>query len=137
MSIEIRPAGAADVASVLELWRTATVPSTTDDERGILALLAHDHEALLVAERDGRVIATVLAGFDGWRGQMYRLAVHPGARRSGVGRELVRVAEQQLRRRGARRISALVVPDDVARAFWAAVGYDEDLDDRRFVKTLA
>jgi ribosomal protein S18 acetylase RimI-like enzyme len=83
------------------------------------------------------VIATLVAGFDGWRGQMYRLAVAPDARRSGIGRRLVSVAEQQLRRRGARRISALVVPDDGARAFWAAVGYDEDLDDRRFVKTLS
>jgi ribosomal protein S18 acetylase RimI-like enzyme len=137
VSIDVRPANAGDVASVLELWRTATVPSTTDDERGILALLAHDHEALLVAERDGRVVATLVAGFDGWRGQMYRLAVQPDVRRSGIARELVRVAEQQLRRRGARRISALVVPDDGARRFWAAVGYDEDLDDRRFVKTLS
>jgi ribosomal protein S18 acetylase RimI-like enzyme len=133
---DVRPARAADVAAILELWRLATVPSATDDEDGILALLSHDREALLVAEIDGRVTGTLVAGFDGWRGQMYRLAVHPEARRSGIARQLVAVAEQRLETRGARRISALVLGDDGARAFWAAVGYEEDLDDRRFVKTL-
>jgi ribosomal protein S18 acetylase RimI-like enzyme len=134
--IEVRGAAASDVAAILELWRAATVPSSTDDESGVRQLLAHDPAALLVAEEDGRVCGTLVAGFDGWRGQMYRLAVHPDVRRAGVARRLVEVAEAGLRRRGARRISALVLADDGARAFWSSVGYVEDVDDRRFVKTL-
>jgi ribosomal protein S18 acetylase RimI-like enzyme len=134
--IEVRPAAAADVAAILELWRAATVPSATDDESGVRHLLAHDPHALLVAEHDGRVCGTLVAGFDGWRGQMYRLAVDPALRRTGVARRLVEVAEERLRGRGARRISALVLEDDGARAFWSSAGYLEDLDDRRFVKTL-
>jgi ribosomal protein S18 acetylase RimI-like enzyme len=134
--IEVRPATASDVAAILELWRAATVPSSTDDEPGVRHLLAHDPDALLVAERDGRLCGTLVAGFDGWRGQMYRLAVHPDVRRTGVARHLVEVAEERLIRRGARRISALVLADDGARAFWSSVGYLEDVDDRRFVKTL-
>jgi ribosomal protein S18 acetylase RimI-like enzyme len=134
--IEVRGAAASDVAAILELWRAATVPSATDDEAVLRRLLTHDPEALLVAEQDGRVWGTLIAGFDGWRGQMYRLAVHPDVRRAGVARHLVEVAEARLRRRGARRISALVLADDGARAFWSSVGYLEDVDDRRFVKTL-
>jgi len=99
-------------------------------------LIAHDPEALRVAEVDGRVVGTLVAGFDGWRGQMYRLAVQPDARRVGIARSLVIDAEASLRQRGARRISALVLADEIARAFWRAVGYDEDEDDRRFVKTF-
>ncbi|HEY8217117.1 MAG TPA: GNAT family N-acetyltransferase [Acidimicrobiia bacterium] len=136
MTLSVRPARVADVAAVLELWRISTVPSATDDEDALRSLLAHDAETLLVAEVDGRVRATLVAGFDGWRGQMYRLAVHPDERRAGVARRLVEDAESRLRGRGARRISALVLADDGARAFWGAVGYEEDRDDRRFVKTL-
>ena len=137
VSIDVRPARPSDAVAILELWRVATVPSSTDDEHGVLALLEHDADALLVAELDGVVRGTLVAGFDGWRGQMYRLAVHPEARRSGIALHLVSVAEQSLRRRGARRISALVLADDGARAFWLAAGYEEDVDDRRFVKTFA
>ena len=137
MSIDIRTADDADIAAVLALWGDATVPSTTDDAAAVRGLVARDPEALLVATRDRRVVGTLIAGFDGWRGQMYRLAVAPDARRHGIARALVDRAETNLRRRGARRISALVIDDDVARAFWAAIGYEEDQRDRRFVKTFA
>ena len=137
MSIDIRTADDSDIAAVLALWGDATVPSTTDDAAAVRALVARDPDALLVAGRGGRIVGTLIAGFDGWRGQMYRLAVAPDERRHGIARALVDVAETNLRRRGARRISALVIDDDVARAFWAAAGYEEDERDRRFVKTFA
>ena len=137
MSIDIRTADHSDAAATIALWKAATVPSATDDEAAIRRLVAHDPEALLVATRNGRVVGTLIAGFDGWRGQMYRLAVAFDERRHGVARALVGHAEASLRRRGARRISALVIDDDVARAFWRAAGYDEDERDRRFVKTFA
>ena len=137
MSIHIRTADDADVSAVLALWREATVPSATDDSGAIRRLVALDPEALLVATRDGSIVGTLIAGFDGWRGQMYRLAVVPDDRRHGVARALVDHAEAMLLLRGARRISALVLDDDVARAFWHAAGYDEDEHDRRFVKTVA
>jgi ribosomal protein S18 acetylase RimI-like enzyme len=134
--MEIRNAEPSDVAAVLTLWRDATVPSTTDDDAAIRALLARDPDALLVAARDGSVVGTLIAGFDGWRGQMYRLAVQSGERRAGIARALVEHAEASLQGRGARRISALVIDDPVARAFWSAAGYEEDERDRRFVKTF-
>jgi ribosomal protein S18 acetylase RimI-like enzyme len=137
VSIDIRTAVDSDAPAAIALWADATIPSATDDEAAIRGLVARDPEALLVATRDGRVIGTLIAGFDGWRGQMYRLAVAPEERRHGVARALVDHAETSLRERGARRISALVIDDDVARTFWLAAGYDEDERDRRFVKTFA
>src|SRR5829696_6246427 len=55
------------------------------------------HRALLISERPGRVIGTLIAAWDGWRGNMYRLAVAVEERRSGVGLALVRAGEEHLR----------------------------------------
>ena len=83
--------------------------------------------AVLVAQVYGAVVAALVAAFDGWRGNMYRLAVAPAFRRRGLGSRLVAAGEAQLRELGAPRVTALVAFDDVgARGFWEAVGYAAD-----------
>jgi ribosomal protein S18 acetylase RimI-like enzyme len=133
----IRAATLDDVPAVLALWREADAEVTeTDDASAVEALLSRDPEALLVATDDHRIVGSVVAGWDGWRGQLSRLAVHPGARRRGLGTALVRAAEEHLRGLGARRIAAIVVDDhDMALVFWAAAGYDL-APHVRFTKTL-
>jgi len=135
----VRPAGTGDAAAVLELWRVAdAVPSATDDRPALELLLARAPEGLLVAETDdAAVIGSVVAVFDGWRANLYRLAVHPEHRRRGVATALVEEAERRLRAAGGRRISALVVHDHAdAVACWAALGYEPDRRVTRSVKTL-
>lgn len=136
--ISIRPATTADVPDVLDLWRQAeTHPSATDDAPGVDALIAWDRHALLIAEAASGVVGTVVAAFDGWRGNLYRLAVHPAWRRRGVARRLVEEGERALRERGARRITALVAHEQPgAREFWAAVGYERDPHTERSVKSV-
>jgi ribosomal protein S18 acetylase RimI-like enzyme len=58
--------------------------------------------ALLVAVAGGGVVGTVIAGWDGWRGNIYRLAVHPNHRRRGTGRALAAAADDVLAALGAR-----------------------------------
>jgi ribosomal protein S18 acetylase RimI-like enzyme len=93
------------------------VRSTQED---IPALLSHGPAArLIVAEPDGRIIGSLIAAFDGWRGNMYRLAVHPEYQRRGIARCLVDEAHEWLRGQGCRRITALVEGDhDYATSFW-------------------
>ena len=95
-----------------------------------------DHgDLFLVAEDAGRLVGTLIAGWDGWRGNMYRLAVLPAYRRQGVATALVGEAERRLRALGARRITALVISDhDWATGFWRAAGYELDERMARFVK---
>jgi ribosomal protein S18 acetylase RimI-like enzyme len=139
VDIAVETAGVEDVAQIIDLWRGAGAePSVTDDEDGVQALLAHDPEALVVARSDGRVIGSVMAAWNGWRGSLYRLAVLPEHRRLGVGRRLVDEAERRLRSRGARRIDAVVTTErEDALRFWAAVGYDLQENRVRFVKNLS
>ncbi len=136
--LTIRPARQADVASVLELWRLAGAPpSSTEDAPGLGHLLAHDPDALLVAERDEELVGSVIAAFDGWRGALYRLAVLPRHRRRGVGRALVAAGEHRLRARGVRRIGVLAIPAATGAAeLWDAVGYEPDPRVVRLVKDL-
>lgn len=122
---------------MLDLWAAgrsghASPPDTAD---AIERLLADRPGTLLVAERDSFVVGTLIAASDGWRGNMYRLTVDPAQRRDGVARALVREGERRLRERGIARITALVAHgDEVARGFWAAVGYADDREIGRFVR---
>ena len=91
-----------DIDAVLSLWRTAGAPETAGMHRdGLRGLLDADGDALVVAEADGQIVGSVIAAWDGWRGNLYRLAVHPHSRRRGLGTALVRAAEKHLLARNA------------------------------------
>ena len=127
-----------DVEAVLELWRQAdATPSVTDTVGDLRRAVASGPANVLVAEVDGRIVGSIIGTFDGWRGNMYRLAVHPSYRRRGIASALVAAAEKRLTRQGAKRITALVEKDHAsATAFWQAVGYGPDGRIVRHVRTL-
>jgi GNAT superfamily N-acetyltransferase len=135
--VTIRPATRDDLSAVLDLLARERSPAavTDDSEEGLNRAI--ESGALLVAEAEGRLIGTVIAGWDGWRGALWRLVVEPEHRRDGVGRALVEAGERRLRDLGAVRITVLVGRDeDDAGAFWEATGYEEDRKIRRFVRNL-
>jgi ribosomal protein S18 acetylase RimI-like enzyme len=137
--ITVRKGRVEDAASVLELWAEARSghASTADRIEDVERLIVDSPAALLVAEREGEIVGALIAAWDGWRGNMYRLAVRDGQRREGVGMALTRAGEEYLRGRGARRVTALVAHDDeVAGPFWDAAGYPLDRDIGRRVRNL-
>ncbi len=136
MDVTIRAARIEDVDAVLALWRDAgAAPSHTDDRESLERLMARDPAALILAQADGRTVGTVIAGWDGWRGSIYRLAVAPSHRRAGLGRRLVRAAEDRLSGAGASRLQAIVVETDgQAAGFWRASGWEQQAERLRFVK---
>jgi ribosomal protein S18 acetylase RimI-like enzyme len=136
--VVVRPARRAEIPAVLALWHEAdAVPSVSDDPASLSRLLDTSEDALLVAEVGGRLVGTIVAGWDGWRGNLYRLAVLPTERRRGIALRLVAEAEHRLTRKGAVRISALVMSEhDPAVALWLAAGYTHDPRVGRFVRSL-
>jgi ribosomal protein S18 acetylase RimI-like enzyme len=135
--VSIRAARADDVPAVLALWAEARSPAarTPDDEAGVTCLV--ELGALLVADDAGRVVGALVAAWDGWRGNMYRLAVLSEHRRRGIARRLVDAGHERLRAQGAPRVTALVAQDEhEATALWRAAGYERDEYVVRFVRDL-
>jgi ribosomal protein S18 acetylase RimI-like enzyme len=132
----LRVATRADAPAVLALWREAEAePTHTDDLESVGRLLVRDPASLIVAEANDELVGSVIAGWDGWRGSIYRLVVAPSHRRRGLGRALVRAAEERLVAAGAVRMQAIVVETDAhAVAFWRASGWEEQVERLRFVK---
>lgn len=121
---------------MLELWRAArSVPTPTDRGESLLTLLAHDPEALLLAEAGAIVVGSLIVAWDGWRGSFYRLAVRPDHRRRRLATDLVRTGEERLRRRGAVRLTAIVARDEaVALQLWERLGYTWQPGHLRFIR---
>jgi ribosomal protein S18 acetylase RimI-like enzyme len=134
----MRAGGKDDVGSVLALWREAeSVPSATDNARALGGLLDRDPDSLLLAEAGEEIVGSLIAGWDGWRGSFYRLAVHPDWRRRGIATALVRAGEARLEQLGAVRLTAIVASEEeAAMSLWHFIGYTRQGDRSRFVRVL-
>jgi ribosomal protein S18 acetylase RimI-like enzyme len=124
---------------VLTLWReTRSARGKAGNQQTLERLLDRNEDALLVAVQDGHIVGSLIAAWDGWRGNMYRLTVHPSQQRRGLALELIEAGEAILRKHGARRVTALVGEQDPpAVAVWRRADYQHDAGTGRLVKNLA
>ncbi len=133
MSLAIRAVTAADTDAVVDLWRLV-FPEYGDPARpqrdpraSVARKLAFGDGLFWLAEQDGRVVGTTMAGYDGHRGWLYSLGVHPDVRRAGVGRALLERAERSLAALGCPKVNLQVFAANAeAQRFWRAAGYERD-----------
>ncbi len=96
----------------------------SDDPDEIQKKLQHDPELFLVAEADGKILGTVLGGFDGRRGMVYHLAVTESSRKQGIGELLMDELERRLKSKGCIRCYLLVtVENEGAMRFYEKRGW--------------
>jgi ribosomal protein S18 acetylase RimI-like enzyme len=116
-----------DYAAARQLWEQAGSGihlRRSDDPEEIHKKLQRDPDLFLVAEADGRMIGTVMGGFDGRRGLVYHLAVAEPYRKRGVGNLLMEELENRLRLKGCIRCYLLVTTDnEPAIAFYERRGW--------------
>ncbi|NEE00490.1 GNAT family N-acetyltransferase [Phytoactinopolyspora halotolerans] len=137
--LRIRVAHRGDIPEILDFWAEAGENRDRPPDGAALveALLSRDPEALIVADSGGRIVGTVIAGWDGWRAHLYRLAVAPGLRGRGIARLLMEHAEERLRALGAIRFDAMVLTSNATgTAVWEAMGYRLQDDWARWVKPV-
>lgn len=134
--VRIRLADAGEIDACLALLQEhGSERRSTDDADAVAEAIAN--RAVLVATAGERVVGIVVAGFDGWRGNMYRLTVDAAYRRLGVATAIVRAAEHRLARQGCRRITILANGHEPAAVgFWESAGYTLDPELVRAVKDV-
>jgi len=116
-----------DYLAVRLLWENAGSGiqlRRSDDLEEIHKKLQRDPDLFLVAESAGKIIGTVLGGFDGRRGMVYHLAVEESFRNQGIGEMLMEELERRLQAKGCIRCYLLVTTDnDSAMRFYKKRGW--------------
>jgi ribosomal protein S18 acetylase RimI-like enzyme len=138
-AMELRAGGAGDVDAVMALWALAAENDgrPADRREMVEALVERDPDALVLALEDGAIVGSLIAGWDGWRFHLYRLAVHPDHRRRGIGAALLDAAHARFTALGATRADAMVLAaNELGASIWQSAGYERQDDWRRWVKPL-
>ena len=115
-----------DRQQVISLWRTVFGYESAHNEPSlaIAKKLKLDDHLFFVAEQEGELVGTAMAGYDGHRGWLYAIAVHPNSRRTGLGSRLVRHAEQALVSAGCMKVNLqLLATNEATAAFYNSIGY--------------
>lgn len=124
--MRIRVYEAGDREGVITLWNQVfrddppwNEPATVIDRK-----LTVQPDLFFVCESEGRIVGTVMAGFDGFRGWVHKVATDPQFRRQGIARRLMEAAERGLVSKGCRKLN-LQVRDGNERAisFYDDLGY--------------
>lgn len=126
--MQIRPFQVSDEAGVIELWRACElIRPVNDPAKDIRRKLAVNPEWFLVGALDGKIVAAVMAGYEGHRGWINYLAVHPKHRLQGYGRQIMAEAERLLRAAGCPKINLQVrAGNQAVLEFYRRIGYGRD-----------
>ncbi|WP_437609911.1 GNAT family acetyltransferase [Erwinia sp. V71] len=124
--MEIRAFRQEDFEEVTTLWeRCDLLRPWNDPETDIERKLNHDPDLFLVAVAGGEVVGTVMGGYDGHRGSVYYLCVHPDYQGRGFANELMNRLEKKLIARGCPKINLMVrAENDAVMGFYDKLGYD-------------
>ena len=122
----IRPYSEEDKEKVILLWKSCNLirewnnPSLDIDRKSFSS-----KDLFLVLERDNEIIASIMIGYDGHRGVLNYLAVDPKFRNQGLGRKLVKLAEDKLKNLGCPKINLLVRVSNIeVREFYNKLGFE-------------
>ncbi len=124
----IRAYRESDQDAVVQLWRECGLTTHWNDpKKDIYRKLSTQREMFLVGSIGSKLVATVMAGYDGHRGWINYLAVAIDSQKRGFGRRLMGEAEARLREMGCPKINLQVRNSnaDVVE-FYRAIGYSID-----------
>jgi len=124
----IRPFQTVDQKAVIDLWQACNLTRPWNNPQlDIARKLKVNPELLLVGTINGKIVATVMAGYEGHRGSVNYLGVHPDFRRKGYGKEMMQAVRDKLLAMGCPKINLNVrIGNNEALRFYEAIGFKPD-----------
>jgi ribosomal protein S18 acetylase RimI-like enzyme len=128
LSFEIVRYGAEHQDAVVDLWRECRlVVPQNDPVKDIKRKVAFQPELFFVALLDGKVVGSIMAGYEGHRGWLNYMAVLPKHQRREYGRKLVERAVDELKKLGCVKVNLQVRRSNAsAAAFYKHIGFKDD-----------
>jgi ribosomal protein S18 acetylase RimI-like enzyme len=125
---KIRSYQASDESAVIDLWhRCNLVVPQNDPQKDIEMKCKVQADLFFVGTVSDRIVATVMAGYDGHRGWIYYLAVDPDYRQQQIGRCMMEKAESTLKKRGCPKINLQVrASNQAVISFYERLGFSND-----------
>lgn len=121
-----------DYEGVYALWKKIKgfgIRSIDDSKEGVARFLKRNPTTSVVAEKDGRIVGSILCGHDGRRGCLYHVCVDEDYRRHGIGKRMVVFAMKALKEEKINKVSLIAFTEnDIGNAFWNTIGWTERLD---------
>ena len=121
-----------DYDEVYALWKKIRgfgIRSIDDSREGVDRFLKRNPTTSVVAEKDGRIVGSILCGHDGRRGCLYHVCVRKGYRRHGVGKAMVVACMEALRKEEINKVTLIAfTKNDIGNAFWNKIGWTERED---------
>lgn len=127
-SMQIQPYSPKYEADVIELWRKCDLLYTKyNPYKDIARKMKVDPELFLIGVEGGKVIATVMGGYDGHRGWIYHLGIDPAYQRRGLGRQIMDAIEEKLKARDCLKVNLMVMKTNhKAMKFYESIGFNEE-----------
>ena len=124
----IRPFKESDEEALVSLWNICklTVPWNSP-YKDIARKLKVQAELFLVGYLEDKLIASVMAGYDGHRGYINYFAVHPDFQAMGYGKQLMDNFENKLRELGCPKINLQIREvNDKVFSYYQKLGFVEE-----------
>ena len=116
-----------DYEGVYALWKKIKgfgIRSIDDSKEGVARFLKRNPTTSVVAEKDGRIVGSILCGHDGRRGCLYHVCVDEDYRRHGIGKRMVVFVMKALKEEKINKVSLIAFTEnDIGNAFWNTIGW--------------
>ena len=121
---ELRP---DDYDQVYALWmscRNMGFNNLDDSREGVERFLARNPHTSFAALEGDTLCGVILSGHDGRRGYVYHMSVREEYRRQGIGKKLVEMSMDALKKEGINKAALLVFcRNETGNAFWEKMGF--------------
>lgn len=121
-----------DYDAVYALWTRIHgfgLRSIDDSREGIERFLKRNPSTSIVASENGKIIGSILCGHDGRRGCFYHVCVDEEYRRHGIGKKMVVMAMEALKKEQISKVSLIAFTEnDIGNAFWNTIGWTKRQD---------